>query len=168
VFYRLFYANVVKDLDSCLESVNLDYFQPLNEYLQIDQKTLFQNSSGVTYANTDYSETAIGEIVKNNGIRADLFVVGKPLPYMGHTNPDDLSCWSDDVPYISGETNQSIAGFATWPFATQTHQITAIDWAKDVKHCGEGPVTEIPDITTSSSYKILFSLFMFFILCFIQ
>ena len=176
--HRLFHAKVVKELGSCLESVNLDYFIPDQPHIQTDQKTLFQNSSGVAYANTDYSETAIGEIVKNNQIQPNLFVVGKLIPYMGYTDPYDLSCWSEDVPYIPGLTNQTVAGFTTWPFVKFGQEITAIDWAKSIKNCGEPateepiteePITEIPDVTTSSSQTtVTFCIFMIFMFGFIQ
>lgn len=156
------YADTINQLPTCLESVNLDYFIDREPSFQTDQKSLFQNSTGLTYANADYGGTAISEITKNNNISAGLLVIGKPIPYMGLTDPDDLACWREDVPYetvnINNDedlnSNETIAGFVTWPFVTQAKEVTALDWAKDVRFCVE-PVTESPVITSGSSLNFV-------------
>merc|ERR1712226_767018 len=152
------YADTINQLPACLESVNLDYYIDSEPSFQTDQRSLFQNSTGLTYANADYEGTAISEITKNNNISASLLVIGKPIPYLGLTYPDDLACRREDVPYemmnINNDedliSNETIAGFVTWPFVTQAKEVTALDWAKDVRFCGD-PVTESPVTESGSS-----------------
>ena len=91
--------------------------------------------------------------------------IGKPLPYLNNNlgpNPDDMACWRDDLPYLTGQTNNTyvLGGFVTWPFATDTHAVTALDWASDIRFCGEAPETEAPPTdeprtTTASSTTIM-------------
>lgn len=80
-YFPTVYADIVNQLHSenCLETVNLDYFIEAQPDFQTDEVTLFHNSTGLKYANGDYSETAINEIIKNNNITSDLLVIGKPL-----------------------------------------------------------------------------------------
>ena len=154
------YGKFISENYQKFENVVIDYYWNRSPEVQIDEKTLFLNSSTLTNSDknvqltgmTDLTQTAINEILANqlsNSSIPAVFTIGKPLPQYSNVQPNDLACWRNS----SSLASEGIIGYVTWPYDQQD----GLKWPGLVETCVNysKTTTVAPPPTTVSGSSLL-------------
>ena len=129
------------------DNLLIDYYYQRSPSLQSDELTFFQNSSSLTSDNSlveqsamsDFTNSAVQEIIDHFDNNSVQFTIGKPSELYSQVSANDLACWRENS-LESNENGNQIVGFTTWPY-----DLTKMEsWADDVQSCVETPITAAP------------------------